>query len=205
MTKKSGFMANFFPVVFFLVTLAIGTGIAYAVLIYGATALYEKNIKAVEEAQTHWLYLALVVFGRMIVFVNLYPAMVWKARIMKTKSGNLRSNPFIYRMAGENAAKNVILFDAEGDIGGYNRANRSIHHMVENFGAFVAGIYLTGVVFPFPVFVLVCMFAVGRVLHQVGYTTGYGGHGFGFMITMLADNTMQGLALIVALKCLKAF
>ena len=31
-----------------------------------------------------------------------------------------------------------------GDVGAYNRANRSVHHMVENFGAVVAGLGLVG-------------------------------------------------------------
>ena len=33
----------------------------------------------------------------------------------------------------------VILID-EGDIGAYNRANRSISHMIENYGALLSGL-----------------------------------------------------------------
>mmetsp|Transcript_17748 Transcript_17748/g.24767 ORF Transcript_17748/g.24767 Transcript_17748/m.24767 type:complete len:232 (+) Transcript_17748:86-781(+) len=190
------------PIAFTIVSLAIGVGIAYAIYAFGATELYVKKISTVAEAETYWLYLALVIFGRMVTFVNFYPAAVWKSRIMFRKSGNLRSNPFIYRMIGDDAAKNVIIFEGDGDIGAYNRANRSIHHMVENFGGFVAGLFLVGIIFPFPTFVLVCLFSMGRIAHQVGYTTGYGGHGLGFALATIADNVQQGLALIVALKCL---
>mmetsp|Transcript_17749 Transcript_17749/g.24768 ORF Transcript_17749/g.24768 Transcript_17749/m.24768 type:complete len:185 (+) Transcript_17749:86-640(+) len=134
------------PIAFTIVSLAIGVGIAYAIYAFGATELYVKKISTVAEAETYWLYLALVIFGRMVTFVNFYPAAVWKSRIMFRKSGNLRSNPFIYRMIGDDAAKNVIIFEGDGDIGAYNRANRSIHHMVENFGGFVAGLFLVGII-----------------------------------------------------------
>ena len=35
-----------------------------------------------------------------------------------------------------------------------------------------AGLYMCGQVFPFPTFVLVCVFCLGRIMHQIGYTTG---------------------------------
>lgn len=94
--------------------------------------------------------------------------MVYKSKIMLGSSGNVRSNPFIYTMIGDKKSDNKIIFEAEGDIGAYNRANRSIHHMVENFGGFVAGMFMAGSVFPFPIFVLSCIFSVGRIAHQVG-------------------------------------
>jgi hypothetical protein len=35
----------------------------------------------------------------------------------------------------------------------------------------------------------------------VGYTTGYGGHGAGFMVSnLIASNAVEGLCLLVALK-----
>jgi len=85
-------------------------------------------------------------------------------------------------------------------VGAYNRANRSVHHMVENFGAFVAGMFMVGTVFPFPTFVLACIFCIGRVLHQVGYATGYGSHGKGFLLAFIAQSTMDGLAMVVWCK-----
>jgi hypothetical protein len=73
--------------------------------------------------------------------------------------------------------------------------------MVENFGALAAGLFLCGAVFPFPAFVLVCIFCAGRVAHQAGYTTGYGGHAVGFMLATLAASTMEGLSMVIVLKC----
>lgn len=57
----------------------------------------------------------------------------------------------------------------EGDVGAYNRANRSLHHFVENASALVAGFALSSFVFPLPTFVLVSVYSLGRVLHQNGY------------------------------------
>ena len=75
-----------------------------------------------------------------------------------------------------------------------------MHHMVENFAVVVAGIALVGNVFPFPTFVFTCLFGAGRVLHQIGYTKGYGSHGIGFMLHKIASAGIEGLALIIALR-----
>ena len=39
----------------------------------------------------------------------------------------------------------------------------------------------------------------GRVMHQVGYSGAYGKHGLGFLVSMLATLTMEGMALLVFL------
>ena len=65
--------------------------------------------------------------------------------------------------------------------------------------AVLAGLVLSGSVFPFPTFVCTCVFGVGRILHQVGYSSGYGNHGLGFMFAMLATLTMEGMCILVAL------
>jgi hypothetical protein len=69
----------------------------------------------ISAADAHWVYAALVVFGRMVVFVNFYPTF-YKSKIMRGDSGNVRSNPFIYRQIGDKASDNAIIFDEEGDV-----------------------------------------------------------------------------------------
>ncbi|CAK4683981.1 unnamed protein product [Aphanomyces euteiches] len=195
---------NTLPIVvaFTMVPLAIGTVIAYGVYMWGARATFEKRIQAFVANDLHWAGLAVVVLGRTITFVNGYPT-VFKSQIMRADSGNLRSNPFIYKMIGKDAKDNAVVFNDEGAIGAYNRANRSLHHMIENYGALVAGLALASQVFAFPVFVAVCIFSVGRILHQVGYTSGYGGHGLGFGVSMFAIATIEGFLLFIGLKGLK--
>ena len=57
---------------------------------------------------------------------------------------------------------------------------------------------LAGFVFPAPAFILTCLFALGRIAHQLGYTTGYGGHGAGFGIALLTTSIVDGLLLTAA-------
>jgi len=179
---------------------AIGSAIGYAIYTFGATAVYTAKMATAIADGGYWMYAALAVTAYSIRFVNMYP-MVFKEKVMKGAlrdeiGANMRSNPFIYTVVG---AKNTVLFDNEGVVGKYNRANRSLTHMIENFGSVLAGLMLAGSVFPFPVFLCSCTFALGRVLHQVGYTSGYGGHGAGFMVSTLATLTIEGLVILVAL------
>ena len=71
--------------------------------------------------------------------------------------------------------------------------------MIENMPGLLVALFLAGAIFPFPTFVCVCAFCVGRVLHQTGYAGGYGGHGAGFAISTLASTTLEGLMTLVAL------
>ena len=88
------------------------------------------------------------------------------AQALRNEIGaNMRSNPFIFKVVGP--SKETVLFDNEGVVGKYNRANRSLTHMIENFGSVLAALMLAGTIFPFPTLVCACLFAVGRVMHQV--------------------------------------
>ena len=72
--------------------------------------------------------------------------------------------------------------------------------MIENYAVLVAGLVIVGGVFPFPTFVSTCIFAAGRVMHQIGYTKGYGSHAIGFLLHMIGCQSIEGMALMVALK-----
>mmetsp|Transcript_27181 Transcript_27181/g.108823 ORF Transcript_27181/g.108823 Transcript_27181/m.108823 type:complete len:131 (-) Transcript_27181:947-1339(-) len=125
---------------------------------------------------------------------------MYKNGIMKLGSGNLRANPFVYKSVGDGAGGHHVVFDDAGVVGKYNRANRSLHHMVENMGVLCAGLYMAAQVFPFPVFVTTCLFAAGRVMHSIGYTKGYGVHALGFLTSTTATATLEGLLAFVALN-----
>lgn len=194
--QTPGFKAWIALLAFTFVPAIIGFLIALAWTNYSSSnAKYNERMAATGD--TVWLFAASVVLSRTVAFVNAYPLIMWKTRIMG-KDGNLRANPFFYKIIGAGASDDttVVLQDA-GDVGGYNRANRSIHHMVENMGGFLASLYLVGTVFPFPAFVCTCLWCLGRIMHQIGYTTGYGGHGAGFGINLLADVILQGFATVV--------
>merc|ERR1712107_101374 len=89
----------------------------------------------------------------------------------------------------------------EGPVGSYNRANRSLTHLVENTLPVVLCLVLAGRIFAFPTFILTLAFAAGRIMHQVGYASaGYGGHALGFLVAMVCSVILQGLCLLAAAK-----
>ena len=182
-------------VVILFVMLAIGTGLAKATLKLDAanSGVYESKILLVKAHDLQWLYLALVVLGRTVQLVNFVPT-VFKNGL----KGNIRSNPFFFQT--NDHRKTMVLFQEDGTNGMYNRANRSVQHMVESFGAFLASIGPVGYLFPKQTFGLVVGFSLGRVLHQKGYITGYGKHAIGFLLSTLSILTMEGLALVAFLK-----
>ena len=65
---------------------------------------------------------------------------------------------------------------------------------------FCMGVVMATMVFPFPTFMIVAAFALGRVAHQTGYTTGYGYHRIGFFISQVCTLMLEGLCLVVFLK-----
>lgn len=185
--------------VFPFITVAVGTGIAYSIHQFGSNALYSAKLSSVISNDLHYLGLSAFVMARLTGFVNMYP-MLWKARIMSSKAGNLRSNMYIYRQQGSDDEHGKIVLEAEGDVGAYNRANRSMHHFAENVPGMLLCFPLAAYVFPFPSTVLMSIYALGRVMHQTGYTKGYGGHGLGFGLAMVAGAVIEGMNVLAALK-----
>jgi len=200
--KDSGFRTmSIFTVVLVLVAPCIGFGLAYAIYVISPSS-YDAKIAAVKKQDMHWVFAAAVVVARTVAFLNFYP-MILKSQVMSGKAGNLRANMYIFKVLSPDAALSLpVVLEDEGDLGRYNRANRSLHHFTENMGFFVVGLYLAGTCFPAPTFVLACIFGLGRVVHQVGYSSekGYGNHGAGFALAQLATLILEGLLILVAAK-----
>jgi len=198
------------PVIIVL-TLLIGWGVAELIYHYtGDKAAYDAKIAVLKTNELYFLYFSAVILGRLTVTINSMP-LVWKSSIMLAGSGNLRANMYIYKVAHESGEAGApgyshVLLDEQGDVGKYNRANRSLHHYTENLAPFFLGVPLASYVFPAATFVLVCIFAIGRVWHQTGYATkGYGAHGGGFALAMLATVTLEGLMLSAGFRAAGAF
>ena len=128
--------------------------------------------------------------------------MYYKAAIMSGKAGNLRANMAIYKLATDSSEEgSAVVLQSEGDVGRYNRANRSIYHFLENSLALVASVPLAFFIFPFPTFVLIALFCFARVVYQLGYTAkGYGGHGPGYGLDRVATLTVTNLLIIAYSK-----
>merc|ERR1712176_881647 len=143
-----------------------------------------------------WAYLAIWLYSVLTFFLNLYP-MIYKAQL--DLKGNIRANMMIYKTIGSTGK--MVVLEEDGAVGAYNRANRSLFHFNEYVGSYAPCILASGLTFPKPVFVFTLVLCLGRVLHQVGYSAGgYGAHGKGFAISMLAMLSLESLTLISALS-----
>merc|ERR1712070_492653 len=60
--------------------------------------------------------------------------MVWKSKVFRRKSGTLRANLYVFKSATKPDDPAIVLED-KGDVGAYNRANRSLHHFSEYVAA----------------------------------------------------------------------
>ena len=85
----------------------------------------------------------------------------------------------------------------DGEIGNYNRGNRSIGHFLENALPILVTLPIGFKVFPVPSALLFINYSVGRIVYQIGYTSiGFGAHASGFMIDRFSTFTMLSLVLI---------
>ena len=195
MLKKAQFGAIVAPII----TTLIGYGIAYLVYNQGDTAKFDNRLNKVKELELHWWFAAMIAFNLTVAWMNQYP-MRYKEQIMM--GGNLRANMFIYRLANEDPAESsAVVLHEDGDLGSYNRANRSIYHFLENCMGFLASLPIVFYTFTKPAVVLVLVFCFGRIVHQIGYTVGgYGGHAIGFVFSLLAQITVTGLCIIACTK-----
>jgi len=176
--------------------LAVGTSIAYYGVFRRNRAFYEARIETLLGSNgggdLHWLYLGLVILGRTVAVLNFSPV-----GYKKGLSGSIRVNPFFFETV---EGKELVLYKEDGKHGMYNRANRSLQHMVEMSGGFFASVAPVGFLYPKAVCGILAVFGAGRILHQNGYAKGYGKHAVGFILTMLSMLTLEGLALVTFLK-----
>ena len=113
----------------------------------------------------------------------------------------MRANQFIYKIAGSGNKPNAVVYNEEGDVGRYNRANRTVGHFLENSTPIILSLTLVGLIYTLPAFILICVFCVGRVLYQIGYSSkGFGGHFPGFILAILSTEILNGFLLLIACK-----
>ena len=193
-------ISNTFPLLFLLV----GTGISYGIYSFGSKSLYDERIAIVKQWDLQWGFLSALLLSVLVAYLNYYP-LRFKGAIMLASSANLRANQFIYVNAAEGSNKGRVILIQEGDEGLYNRANRTLHHFVENSIHVVLAIGLCSFVFPFPTFVLASMIIVFRLIYTVSYTNGgYGLHFPGFFAFTFTVNALNGLLLITAIKAMQS-
>jgi hypothetical protein len=183
----------------------IGLAIAFGLWKMSCGAKCTAKMTYLASEELHWVCLAAWVFARTIALVNTLP-MFYKSGIMGVTAGNLRANMMIYKLANrESDDEPYVILEEDGCVGQYNRANRSLTHMIENLGGFMIAFPIAAYLLPFVTLVLTIMFSLGRVVHQVGYAGGYGKHAPGFMLATLASEGIVGLSLLAGLNGLGVF
>ena len=183
-----------------LINALIGYLLAYLIYYFGDSDAYDLKRIALEAFDGQWLLLGLIIFQLVVQYMNSYPTR-FKERFMHFM-GNLRSNPFIYQEAtAPSGEATAIIMAEDGDIGAYNRGNRALHHFLENSLPLAISLPVAGFLYPFPTFVLLCVFCVGCLVYQAGYANrGFGGHLPGFMIRLISTNMVTGLLIIAYTK-----
>lgn len=175
-------------------------------LIY-ALAGDKTDAKIGEDKDKGFLFLSAIVFGRMVLQLNFFP-MQYKSKIMKGDSKNLRTNMAIYKPlnqeGGTDETSKAIVMVADGDVGKYNRANRSLTHFTETVPSVLFMLFLIGPVFPSATFGIVVVYSLGRVLHQRGEAESYGEHGKGF-INASAPVRLRSRRPLLDLRCQELF
>lgn len=68
----------------------------------------------------------------MVSWVNQFP-MLYKHKVMRINSGNLRANMMIYKELGSKENAPYVGLETEGPVGCYNRANRSLFHFTDTW------------------------------------------------------------------------
>jgi hypothetical protein len=76
----------------------IGLGIAWAIYA-GEPAKYDAKLCQVKAYDFQWAYLGAFFFARTVAFLNMFPT-IFKSRVMRGDSGNLRANMYIYTQGG---------------------------------------------------------------------------------------------------------
>ena len=183
----------------------IGVGIAEAI----HRATFDASVHVIDNdlrpRNLAYMYFAVVIFAWLTRWLNFFP-MGFKndavASYGKQAKGNIRANMYLYTtQQATTAGGGLVVLEEGGAAGRYNRANRSLHHFVENAPAFMLCLPLAGFVYPAAAFVLAAVFALGRIHHQFGYATkGYGGHGIGFGVSLVATIILEGLVIVAGLR-----
>eukprot|EP00747_Dinoflagellata_sp_TGD_P169446 gnl/TRDRNA2_/TRDRNA2_198435_c0_seq1.p2 gnl/TRDRNA2_/TRDRNA2_198435_c0~~gnl/TRDRNA2_/TRDRNA2_198435_c0_seq1.p2 ORF type:complete len:223 (-),score=31.10 gnl/TRDRNA2_/TRDRNA2_198435_c0_seq1:105-773(-) len=185
--------------VFMIVPRIITFAIAYCCYRFGDTKFYDAQIEFLTQHRLGYPFIGFVAFSMAVNFLNMYPGR-FKSAILPSGT-NFAANMHVYKVLDRPDLPYVVL-EEDGPVGIYNRANRSLFHFTENVAYTITSAFCAVVVFPFQVMVCILVFSFGRIIHQVGYTQGYGTHAPGFMLAMISTGTMEMLVLVSALKSL---
>lgn len=130
-----------------------------------------------------------------------------KTNVLMLKKAKAGSNVDL-ETGGHPQPPTLVCLEHNGVVGKMNRANRSMHHMVENsFSVLMLG-YMLAKLFPLPTLIASILWSIGRIGHQYMYAEkGYGlsKHLPYSALESTARQFFHGQLLVVALRCSGAF
>ena len=180
--KKSGRFFVLYVYISAIIWIGVGVGVGFVIHNWGSTDIYDARINTISEYDLQWACLGSILLDLAVIQLNVFPY-YYKAKIMRL--GNTRANMLIFKLATDKNPEesSAVILHEEGDLGFYNRANRSLYHFLEWSVLVIATLPLTMYVYPFPSFIILVFFCLGRIIYQVGYTRGgFGDHVPGFAI-----------------------
>ena len=197
---KKGLIFNIGKVVIPCLLVSISVGIGFAIHEWFDTALYESRIALLKEYDMQWACLGAVIFYCTVIWLNIY-VIDRKAKYSHGEK-NLSPNFFIYSFANQNSFESsAVILNEEGDIGKYNRGNRSIQYFIETNLSILVLLPITAFVYPTPSLVGFIIYCLGRIVYQIGYANfGFGGHFPGFGLDRTSSAIFIGLTIVATYK-----
>jgi len=182
-------------------TRLIGLALAYAIYTFGSTQLYNQALNRIP-SDFGWMYLCMTLF-------SLLPALQTVLYCFDARWEVDFGVPDqqIFQVTGPNyydKSNQYVRLVRDGPLGRFNRAQRAYFNTLEFLPCLVGHALCSGVVFPFPTFVVVVGFFLSRMLYTHGYTNSKAGRLPGFVLSAdLFVPLLEGLTLLAALLLLR--
>lgn len=184
----------------YLAARAAGLVLSWPIFHFADGAKRSANLVKVEDYG--FLYLSAYCFSLLVGWLNMYP-MIHKGRLQI--KGNIRANMQFYKVLpgpGQPRAFPLIGLEEDGAVGQYNRSNRSLAHFIENSGVFLVSVFPAGIILPLQTFILTIVYCLARIVHQIGYVSGYGSHEVGFALFLCSNGMIEGIVFWSAMNVL---
>jgi len=191
---KMGIPVWLFYLLFNGVLLSIGMAVAL-LLILPAEPKFADKISVLTSGGFGWLFLGAWVLklAQLAMGINLGSA--------RTAAKVEVPDQQVYQVKGAAGSKlGYVLMETDGAIGTFNRAQRAVQNYGENAPLFMLMFVLAGWVAPFGIFVCACVYAVGRVVNAIGYTSAADSRIPGTLIGVLASNVIDSVVLVAGLR-----
>eukprot|EP00658_Telonema_sp_P-2_P026033 TRINITY_DN204_c0_g1_i2.p1 TRINITY_DN204_c0_g1~~TRINITY_DN204_c0_g1_i2.p1 ORF type:complete len:222 (-),score=61.55 TRINITY_DN204_c0_g1_i2:407-1072(-) len=197
-TYPEGISVPLMYTLFNSVLTAIGVGIAYFAVYRQNSVKADAKIQLLASYELGWIYIGAWVLKVGQLLMNM---VLGSAR--KKAKVNVPDQQ-VYKVKGaQGSSLGYVMMEQDGALGAFNRAQRALQNYNEIYTQFAVYFLLAGLVFPFPVFVIGCLFAAFRVFGAVGYTGSADGRMGGNMLSFATVSVLEGLVLVAGVQAIR--